>query len=178
MSVAKGETHKRRCCMCSKAHCSSITDSPAVSGAGGVGGGRADVASSETDTTEDAVAGMQGIQIGSTIRWISFLPHNSTLALLRVVWQWLSGSQTINVWFTPTHAMLVVSETVKEDRVDEGRERGTYKVSRRESMVNTTQTDMESKDVCIETSNTRTHNWMETHKSYSLYTCSTRSVHS
>ena len=36
--------------MCSKAHCSSITDSPAVSGAGGVGGVRV-VAGSETGTT-------------------------------------------------------------------------------------------------------------------------------
>ena len=47
--------------MCSKAHCSSITDSPTVSGAGGVGGVRVVVASSETGTTEGGVAdGMQG----------------------------------------------------------------------------------------------------------------------
>ena len=49
MSVPKGETDRRRCCMCSKAHCSSITDSLAVSGAGGVRGVR-DAAASETDT--------------------------------------------------------------------------------------------------------------------------------
>ena len=54
------ERQEGRCCICSKAHCSSITDSPAVSGAGGVGGVRV-VASSETGTTEGGVAdGMQG----------------------------------------------------------------------------------------------------------------------
>ena len=54
MSVAKGEKDRTRMsCMCSKAHCSSITDSPAVSGAGGVrGGGVMDVAAPETDTVE------------------------------------------------------------------------------------------------------------------------------
>ena len=52
MAVAKGERDRTRMsCMCSKAHCSSITDSPAVSGAGGVGGVM-DVAASETDTVE------------------------------------------------------------------------------------------------------------------------------
>ena len=124
MSVAKGETDRRGLCyMCSKAHCSSITDSPAVSGAGGVRGAR-DVASSETGTTDDGVAdGMQGGDRGCTIRRLSSLSHNSTLALLRVVWQRLSGSQTINVWFTRTLAVLVVSETFKEDRVDEVKER-------------------------------------------------------
>ena len=61
MAVAKGEKDKRgRCYMCSKAHCSSITDSPAVSGAGGVRGVRVAV-SSKTGTTEGWVAdGMQG----------------------------------------------------------------------------------------------------------------------
>ena len=51
MSVAKGDKDRTR--MSCKAHCSSITDSPAVSGAGGVRGGRVtDVAVSETDTVE------------------------------------------------------------------------------------------------------------------------------
>ena len=46
--------------MCSNIHCSSITDSLAVSGAGGVGGVR-DVAASETGMTEGGVAdGVQG----------------------------------------------------------------------------------------------------------------------
>ena len=39
--------------MCSNAHCSSITDSPAVSGAGGAGGGVIDVVESETGSTVD-----------------------------------------------------------------------------------------------------------------------------
>ena len=61
MSVAKGEKERRgRCCICSNATCSSITDSPAVSGAGSVGEVR-DVAASETGTTEGGVAdGMRG----------------------------------------------------------------------------------------------------------------------
>ena len=52
MSVVKGEKD-RISYMCSKAHCSSITDSPALSGGGGVRGGRVtDVAASEADTVE------------------------------------------------------------------------------------------------------------------------------
>ena len=61
MAVPKGERDRTWCCMCSKAHCNSITDSPAVSGAGGVGAGVMDVPSPETGTTEDGVAdGVQG----------------------------------------------------------------------------------------------------------------------
>ena len=55
MSVAKGEKD-RTSCVCNKAHCSSITDSPAVSGARGVRGGERNVAALGNGTTEDGVA--------------------------------------------------------------------------------------------------------------------------
>ena len=77
MAVAKGEKD-RISCMCSKAHCSSITDSPALSGAGGVRGGRMmDVAASEADTIEGGSAD------GSREERDGLL--HSTLALLIVV---------------------------------------------------------------------------------------------
>ena len=78
MSVAKGEKD-RISCMCSKAHCSSTTDSPAVSGAGGVRGGRVtDVAASETDTVEGGSAdGSKEERDGDGIRHICIytVPH-------------------------------------------------------------------------------------------------------
>ena len=62
----------------------------------------------------------------------------------------MSGSQTINVWFTLIHALLVVSETVKEDGADEVRERGTKSVDETAWCLGSiTWIDMESKDMCV-----------------------------
>lgn len=69
MSVYQKEGYMMNC-VCSIANCSSTTDTPVVSGAGGVGGGGLNAAAPETGTTEDV--GTDSVQ-GERVR-----KHNMT----------------------------------------------------------------------------------------------------